>query len=323
MLLDYFKHFHLVERVTPLSSSKAWLLKCTDIFMPFHQRNSVFSCEFWWRWLCFEWEQNAGFPNSFKTLQAGTYLVFALAYLCLTWQSATGNNWGKTSLRLKLFWNKECKYRILRSIKAGWFKVVGCWLFSSPLLPSVKWNFCRKRPDSAECFTSNKSHFSDGKLFHPSFFQPDLQLTLFWAGFIPLLNMFPCNRDSPKALGKESKQLWVLQRVEVALARRVRCPATTNPACDVTPFQVPLPLSKTLKRALIDWTQLLLKSPAYDTFPVKMQGTGEYERRPSQMKWETRGKQATRTGRQGVSKMERIKALLQTVKANMKLSRWT
>lgn len=208
----------------------------------------------------------------------------------------------------------------MRSIRAGWFKLLD--VISHPP-SSVKWNFCRKRPDSAERFTSNKSHFSDGKRFHPSFFQSDLLLTLSWARCIPSLNMFPCNRDCPKALGKESKQLRVLQRVEVTLACRVRCPATTNPVCDVTPFQVSLPLSKTLKRALIDWTQLLLKSPAYDAFPVKMQGTGEYERHASRMKWETREKQATRTGRQGVSRMERVKALLQTVKANMKLSRWT
>lgn len=132
----------------------------------------------------------------------------------------------------------------LRSIKAGWFKVVRCDFFSPS---SVKWNFCRKRPDSTKCFSSNKSHFSDGKWFHPSFFQSNLQLTLSWARFIPLLNVFPCNRDIPKALGKEWKQLRVLQRVEVTLARCVRCPATTNPACDVTPSQVSLPLSKTAK----------------------------------------------------------------------------
>lgn len=202
--------------------------------------------------------------------------ILGLHYLIYVFvaKAQQGNNWVKTRLRLKLFWNnantgfEEYQSRMIQSCQM--------WFFSPS---SVKWNFCRKRPDSAKCFSSNKSHFSDRKWFYPSCFQSNLQLTLSWARFIPLLNMFPCNRDIPKALGKESKQLRVLQRVEVALARRVRCPATTNPVCDVTPFQVSLPLSKTLKRALIDWTQLLLKSPAYASVPVKMQGTGGYERR--------------------------------------------
>lgn len=205
----------------------------------------------------------------------------------------------------------------LRSIKAGWFRVVRCDFFSPS---SVKWNFCRKRPDSAKCFSSNKSHFSEGKWFHPSFFQSNLQLTLSWARFISLLNVFPCNGDIPKALGKESKQLRVLQRVEVAvsdvlpqLIQRVMWPLSRCPCL----------LSKTLKRAQIDWTQLLLKSPAYASVPVKMQGTGGYERLTRQMKWETRGKQETHTGRGGVSERERVKALVQTVKANMKQSGWT
>lgn len=109
MLLDYFKQFHLMERVTLSSSNSEICLKC--IFMPFHQWNSVFSCEFWWWWLWFEWERKAAFPRSFKTFQAGTYLGFALPYLCLCCKSTTGKQLRENKTEVKVVL-KQCKYRI-------------------------------------------------------------------------------------------------------------------------------------------------------------------------------------------------------------------
>lgn len=76
----------------------------------------------------------------------------------------------------------------------------------------------------------------------------------FWARFIPSLNTFPCNRDSPKAPGRESKQPWVLQSVAVTLARRVRCPVAANPAWDVTLPRCPPLFQRPWKEPW--WTEL-------------------------------------------------------------------
>lgn len=108
MLLDYFKHFHLMERVTLSSSNSEIHLK--HIFMPFHRWNSVFSHEFWW-WLWFEWEWKAEFPHSSKTLQAGTYLGFALLYLCLCCKSTTEKQLRENKTEVKVVL-KQCKYQI-------------------------------------------------------------------------------------------------------------------------------------------------------------------------------------------------------------------
>lgn len=109
MLLDYFKHFHLMERVTLSSSNSEIHLK--HIFMPFHRCSSVFSCEFWWWWLWFEWEWKAEFAHSFKTLQAGTYLGFALLYLCLCCKSTTEKQLRENKTEVKVVL-KQCKYQI-------------------------------------------------------------------------------------------------------------------------------------------------------------------------------------------------------------------
>lgn len=139
MLLDCFKHFHLMERVTLSSSNSEIHLK--RIFMPFHQWNSVFSREFGCWWLWFEWEWKAAFPHSFKHYRQEH--ISGLHYLIYVFVAKTqqGNNWGKTRLRLKLFWNnantgfEEYQSRMIQSCQM--------WFFFPP--SSVKWNFCRKK----------------------------------------------------------------------------------------------------------------------------------------------------------------------------------
>lgn len=100
--------------------------------MPFHQWNSVFSCEFWW-WLWFEWEQKAAFPQFFKCYRQEH--ILGLHYLIYVFVAKTqrGNNWGKTRLRLKLFWNnanrgfEEYQSRMIQSCQMWFFFLSLLW----------------------------------------------------------------------------------------------------------------------------------------------------------------------------------------------------
>lgn len=110
------------------------------------QQNSVFSCEFWWRWVCFEGERNAAFPNSFRTLQAETDLVFASAYLCLTWQSTTGKQLRENKSQVKVVSQQRMQIPDFEEYQSR--MIQSCQMLFPP--SSMKWIFCRKRPDSAE-----------------------------------------------------------------------------------------------------------------------------------------------------------------------------
>lgn len=173
---SYFRLFPLGIKGDSLSSAKVWILKYTDIFnvlVPAKfclQLWILVAVDLFWRGAqCLHFQTPS---QRYRQKQ----ILFLPQLICVLLDKAQrGNNWGKTSLRLKLFHNKECKYQILRSIKAVWFKVVRCYF------PPLPWNEFSAEKDLTpqSCFTSNKSHFSWWKAV-PSqlFFQPDLQLTL-------------------------------------------------------------------------------------------------------------------------------------------------